>query len=68
MTAHDVDLIEKVITVRRTKFFKTCLVPIGPKLAGEPTAPIERRRTSAFARDNQKHDPIDAPRQPNQQR
>jgi integrase/recombinase XerD len=29
----DVDLVERVITVRDTKFYKTRLVPIGPKLA-----------------------------------
>jgi integrase/recombinase XerD len=39
----DVDLVEMVITVRCTKFFKTRLVPIGPKLTGELTAHIERR-------------------------
>jgi len=43
LTLHDVDLAERVITVRCTKFFKTRLVPIGPKLAGELTAHIERR-------------------------
>ena len=43
LTFQDVDLVEKIITVRCTKFFKTRLVPIGPKLAGELTAHIERR-------------------------
>lgn len=39
----DIDLVERVITVRNTKFFKTRLVPIGPKLAGEIAAHIARR-------------------------
>jgi integrase/recombinase XerD len=43
LTLHDVDLAEKVITVRGAKFFKTRLVPIGPKLTGELTGHIERR-------------------------
>ena len=33
LTLRDVDVIERIITVRDTKFFKTRLVPIGPKLA-----------------------------------
>lgn len=44
LTLHDVDLAERVITVRGTKFFKTRLVPIGPKLAAELGKHIERRR------------------------
>jgi len=40
----DVDLTEQVITVRDTKFFKTRLVPIGPKLNQELVAHVERRR------------------------
>jgi len=43
LTAQDVDLVEAVITIRRTKFFKTRLVPIGPKLVGELTTHFERR-------------------------
>jgi integrase len=43
LTLQDVDLAERVITVRCTKFFKTRLVPIGPKLTGEMIAHIERR-------------------------
>jgi integrase/recombinase XerD len=38
------DVIETLITVRNTKFFKTRLVPIGPKLAGELAVHIQRRR------------------------
>jgi integrase/recombinase XerD len=30
LTLRDVDLLERILTVRRTKFFKTRLVPIGP--------------------------------------
>jgi len=43
LTVRDVDLAERVITVRCTKFFKTRLVPIGPKLAYELAAHLERR-------------------------
>ena len=32
LTLRDIDLIEKIVTVRHTKFFKTRFVPIGPKL------------------------------------
>ena len=44
LTLQDVDLTEQVITVRDTKFFKTRLVPIGPKLNRELVAHVERRR------------------------
>jgi integrase/recombinase XerD len=44
LTLRDVDLVERVITVHDTKFFKTRLVPIGPKLAQELSFHIERRR------------------------
>ena len=44
LTLQDVDLTEQVITVRATKFFKTRLVPIGPKLTRELTTHVERRR------------------------
>src|SRR5215469_13573799 len=43
LTLRDVDVIERIVTVRNTKFFKTRLVPIGPKLAGELAAYIQRR-------------------------
>jgi integrase/recombinase XerD len=43
LTLQDVDLSERVITVRVSKFFKTRLVPIGPKLADELTTHLERR-------------------------
>jgi integrase/recombinase XerD len=32
LTLADVDLVERLVTVRDTKFFKTRLVPIGPRL------------------------------------
>jgi integrase len=44
LTLRDVDVIERIITVRDTKFFKTRLVPIGPKLAGELVAYIQQRQ------------------------
>jgi site-specific recombinase XerD len=44
LTLRDIDLIEKIVTVRHTKFFKTRLVPIGPKLAQELAAYMQRRR------------------------
>jgi integrase len=40
----DVDLIDRVIIVRDTKFFKTRLVPIGPRLSAELAVHMERRR------------------------
>jgi integrase len=46
LTLQDVDLAEQVITVRDTKFFKTRLVPIGPKLTEELAAHLERRANS----------------------
>lgn len=44
LTLRDVDIVEKIITVRDTKFFKTRLVPIGPKLAAQLAVYIQRRR------------------------
>jgi integrase/recombinase XerD len=44
LALQDVDLIEQLITVRDTKFFKTRLVPIGPKLNRELGGHVERRR------------------------
>ena len=51
LTLQDVDLAERVITVRCTKFFKTRLVPIGPKLASELAAHLERRGLLAMPPD-----------------
>lgn len=44
LNLRDVDVIQRIITVRDTKFFKTRIVPIGPKLAGELAVYIQRRR------------------------
>ena len=44
LTLCDIDLIERIITVRDTKFFKTRLVPIGPKLAGQLAVYVQQRR------------------------
>lgn len=49
LVLHDVDLTEQ-ITVRDTKFFKTRLVPVGPKLNCELAAHIERRRLLPLTR------------------
>ena len=43
---------EQVITVRDTKFFKTRLVPVGPKLTRELVAHIERRRLLPLPKGN----------------
>lgn len=43
LTLRDVELTERLITVRRTKFYKARVVPFGPKLARELSA-FERRR------------------------
>ena len=43
LTVADVDLAERVLTVRNTKFYKTRLVPIGPQLAAALVAYYEQR-------------------------
>jgi integrase/recombinase XerD len=48
LTLRDVDLVERILTVRRTKFFKTRLVPIGPRLAQEMATHIMRRQQLAM--------------------
>ena len=50
LTLQDVDLTEQVITVRDTKFFKTRLVPIGPKLSQELGEHVECRRLLLLSR------------------
>ncbi|WP_287140953.1 recombinase family protein [Mesorhizobium sp.] len=51
LVLHEVDLTEEqIITVRDTKFVKTRLVPIGPKLNCELAAHIERRRLLPLSR------------------
>ena len=44
LTLRDVDVVEQVITINDTKFFKTRIVPIGPKLTQELVGHIERLR------------------------
>ena len=44
LALQDVDLTEQVITIRDTKFYKTRLVPIGPRLNQELIEHVERRR------------------------
>ena len=44
LALQDVDLTERVITIRDTKFFKTRLVPIGPRLNQELVGHTDRRR------------------------
>ena len=44
LTIRDVDLEQGIITVRDTKFYKTRLVPIGPKLTSELAALAKLRR------------------------
>jgi site-specific recombinase XerD len=48
LTLRDVDLAERVLTIRRTKFYKTRLVPIGPQLAAALATYFERRSTLAL--------------------
>jgi len=48
LTLRDVDLAERVLTVRGTKFYKTRIVPIGPQLAAALAAYFERRSTLAL--------------------
>jgi integrase/recombinase XerD len=43
LTLEDVDLVNGVITVRNTKFFKTRMVPTGPKLTSELRRYAQRR-------------------------
>lgn len=49
LTVADVDLAQRVLTIRNTKFYKTRLVPIGSQLATALMAYYERRRTLPMA-------------------
>jgi site-specific recombinase XerD len=49
LTMHDVNLEQRIITVRDTKFYKTRLVPIVPKLALELTTLSDCRRLIPMA-------------------
>lgn len=44
LTIADVDLPERIITVRTSKFYKTRLVPIGPRLTAHLYAYLEKRQ------------------------
>jgi len=44
----DIDLEQRILTVHDTKFYKTRLVPIGPRLTSELAAYIEQRSTLAL--------------------
>jgi integrase/recombinase XerD len=44
LTLHDIDFVERIIVVRDTKFYKTRMVPIGPKLAQELASYVTLRR------------------------
>lgn len=44
LTLADVDLADALLTIRETKFYKTRLVPMGPRLTAELTAYARRRR------------------------
>ncbi|WP_114968441.1 tyrosine-type recombinase/integrase [Rhodoferax ferrireducens] len=56
LTVADVNLTQRVLTVRNTKFYKTRLVPIGPQLAAtlatyydqRSTLPLPKGQNSAF--------------------
>jgi len=48
LTVSDVDLIQQLVTVRNTKFHKTRIVPIGPRLTQHLTAYLKCRRLLAL--------------------
>jgi site-specific recombinase XerD len=48
LTISDVDLAQRVITVRDTKFYKTRLVPVGTRLTDELAAHLDRRSALAL--------------------
>jgi site-specific recombinase XerD len=49
LTPTDVDLAERVLTIRATKFYKSRLVPIGPQLAAVLTNYMPLRRRGELA-------------------
>lgn len=51
LTLADVDLVENVLTIRATKFYKSRLVPIGPQLAKVLTNYMPLRRCGGLAQD-----------------
>lgn len=44
ITLHDVDLVQQILTIHNTKFFKTRLVPIGPRMTAALADYASRRR------------------------
>ena len=44
----DVDLRQHIVTVRNTKFYKTRLVPVGPRLSAELAGHLDRRLALAM--------------------
>lgn len=44
----DIDLAQRLITVCNTKFYKTRLVPVGPRLSQQMAAYLDRRRLLAI--------------------
>ena len=52
LAVRDIDLTDQIIIVRNTKFFKTRLVPIGPKLAHELAAHLKCRGLLPFPAGN----------------
>jgi integrase/recombinase XerD len=56
LTMADVDLANQLLTIRQAKFFKTRLVPIGPKLATVLADYLGKRRE--WAKTNKNSDPF----------
>jgi len=48
LTLADINLHDSLLTIRDSKFFKSRLVPMGPKLAAELSAYVERRKRWPF--------------------
>ncbi len=51
LTLADVDLIDSLLTIRQSKFYKTRLVPIGPRLTAVLTAYADDRRRQDHSND-----------------
>ncbi len=52
LTLIDVDLIASLLTIRQSKFYKTRLVPIGPRLTAVLTAYADERRRQDHSNDS----------------
>jgi integrase/recombinase XerD len=48
LTVSDIDLVRRLVTVRDTKFYKTRIVAIGPRLTRHLAAYLDRRRLLAL--------------------